>query len=331
MPDRPTFTGGVAPARVVDVVTGLVAGGVLFVAVPVVLAIAVGLPLPRHWTGHDVLSSHGALDLLAVAAWLAWASCCRLMLSSIAVRVRSGNAGDAGATFPDWLATRIAASILVLLPVGLAIGVPAGAAGPGGRALRPPATIAGVRGTGGRGATVVAQAPPPATAEAGAGGAPAPPAAGPAPSTYTVGAGDSLWSIAERFYPDGGDWSLIARANLGHVMADGTIFTDPALIRPGWVLTLPALHTTPAPTTPAPTTPASSTPAPTTPAHSTTPAPRPVGRGGTRSSRDARRPSPPPGPGPVPLPELAALGVGTLVAAGLARRARRARTLTPRS
>ncbi|MHB8220568.1 MAG: AfsR/SARP family transcriptional regulator, partial [Acidimicrobiales bacterium] len=42
----------------------------------------------------------------------------------------------------------------------------------------------------------------------------------------------------------------------------------------------------------------------------------------------ARRPSPPPGPGPVPLPELAALGVGTLVAAGLARRARRARTLT---
>ena len=34
---------------------------------------------------------------------------------------------------------------------------------------------------------------------------------------------------------------MIAQANLGHLMTDGTRFVDPSLILPGWVLSLPAL------------------------------------------------------------------------------------------
>jgi len=304
------------------VATGLAAAGVLFVAVPVVLATVVGVPLPRHWTGRAVLSSGGALDLLSVVAWLAWASCCRSMLSSIAARVRSGNTGAGGATFPDWLATRIAASILVLLPVGLAAAMPAGAAGPGGVRARPPAVTAGAPAYGDRSGAVGAAPPAPGSAPAGPAtdATPASPAVVPLPSTYTVVAGDTLWSIAERFYSDGGDWSLIARWNLGHVMAGDTIFTDPALIEPGWVLNLPAPDATPVPT---PTTAAPAAPAP-----ARLPAARIDDHHAAPTSRQLHRRPPAPRPSPVPLPELAALGVGTLVAAGLARRARRARVLS---
>ncbi len=52
----------------------------------------------------------------------------------------------------------------------------------------------------------------------------------PTPPTYTVVSGDTLWSIAERFYGDGSKYQVIA---------DASGVTDPDLIRPGQVLTLP--------------------------------------------------------------------------------------------
>ena len=56
---------------------------------------------------------------------------------------------------------------------------------------------------------------------------------------YTVTDGDSLWNIAERFYGDGSLYTRIFEANAGRTMASGEIFSDPRLIRPGWVLEVP--------------------------------------------------------------------------------------------
>lgn len=57
--------------------------------------------------------------------------------------------------------------------------------------------------------------------------------------SYTVVDGDSLWGIAQRFYGDGSLYVSIFEANEGKTMAPGEVFTDPRIIRPGWVLEVP--------------------------------------------------------------------------------------------
>ena len=56
------------------------------------------------------------------------------------------------------------------------------------------------------------------------------PAPEPAVRTYTVVSGDTLWAIAEQFYGDGSKYQVIA---------DASGVTDPDLIQPGQVLTIP--------------------------------------------------------------------------------------------
>jgi nucleoid-associated protein YgaU len=52
----------------------------------------------------------------------------------------------------------------------------------------------------------------------------------PAARTYTVVSGDTLWAIAERFYGDGNKYQMIA---------DASGVSNPDLIYPGQVLTIP--------------------------------------------------------------------------------------------
>jgi LysM domain-containing protein len=60
---------------------------------------------------------------------------------------------------------------------------------------------------------------------------PAPePEPAPAPRTYTVISGDTLWAISERFYGDGNKYQVIA---------DASGVSNPDLIQPGQVLTIP--------------------------------------------------------------------------------------------
>jgi LysM repeat protein len=82
-------------------------------------------------------------------------------------------------------------------------------------------------------------APPPPEPEAEAPAAPAPveaeaaPAGEPEPEparTYTVESGDTLWAISERFYGDGSKYQVIA---------DASGISNPDLIQPGQVLTIP--------------------------------------------------------------------------------------------
>lgn len=51
-------------------------------------------------------------------------------------------------------------------------------------------------------------------------------------ATHTVAAGDTLWDLAQRYYQNPFDWRRIWEANRAQV-------TDPNLIEPGWVLTIP--------------------------------------------------------------------------------------------
>ena len=57
-----------------------------------------------------------------------------------------------------------------------------------------------------------------------------PPPPPPAPRTYTVVSGDTLWAISERFYGDGSKYQVIA---------DASGVSNPDLIHPGQVLTIP--------------------------------------------------------------------------------------------
>ncbi|HEY3547382.1 MAG TPA: LysM peptidoglycan-binding domain-containing protein [Propionicimonas sp.] len=63
-------------------------------------------------------------------------------------------------------------------------------------------------------------------------------------ATVVVRPGDTLWAIAAARLGDGDRFPEIADLNHGITQADGARLTDPALIRPGWVLRLPTQMTT---------------------------------------------------------------------------------------
>src|SRR5258705_2404507 len=74
------------------------------------------------------------------------------------------------------------------------------------------------------------EAPAPAPSPEAEPAAPRPPPPPPAPRTYTVVSGDPLWAISERFYGDGSKYQVIA---------DASRVSNPDLIHPGQVLTIP--------------------------------------------------------------------------------------------
>jgi nucleoid-associated protein YgaU len=51
--------------------------------------------------------------------------------------------------------------------------------------------------------------------------------------------GDSLWTIAQRFYGSGEQAARLFEANGGRAQPDGTALTRNGVIYPGWVLRLP--------------------------------------------------------------------------------------------
>jgi len=52
--------------------------------------------------------------------------------------------------------------------------------------------------------------------------------------------GECLWTIAQRYLGEGDRYPEIVSLNVGHAMGDGQVFSDPAVIWPGWILQLPA-------------------------------------------------------------------------------------------
>lgn len=61
--------------------------------------------------------------------------------------------------------------------------------------------------------------------------------------TYRVQPGDNLWDIAQQRLGDPNRWREINTASRYQPQPDGDQLTDPDLIRPGWILALPATTT----------------------------------------------------------------------------------------
>ncbi|MEV6048659.1 LysM peptidoglycan-binding domain-containing protein [Streptomyces xanthochromogenes] len=127
------------------------------------------------------------------------------------------------------------------------------------------------------------------------------------PHRATVRTGDSLWTIAEREYHDGGRYQEIFDANQGKPQADGGRLTDPDELQVGWSLDIPApaapeaeaaRHSAAPPATgqpaPEPSAPAADTPRP-TPSASVSAAPSP-----SRPAATAPSTAPPTGPAATP-------------------------------
>ncbi len=56
---------------------------------------------------------------------------------------------------------------------------------------------------------------------------------------YSVQRGDTLWTIAERFYGTGEEFPRLVDANVGRTVADGQTFPETGVIEPGWQLHVP--------------------------------------------------------------------------------------------
>jgi len=63
----------------------------------------------------------------------------------------------------------------------------------------------------------------------------------PDPVVHTVVPGDNLWDLARHYYRDPEAWHRIFTANQGVTQPDGRSLQDPALILPGWRLTIPGI------------------------------------------------------------------------------------------
>ncbi|CCH87124.1 Conserved protein of unknown function; putative Peptidoglycan-binding LysM domain [Modestobacter italicus] len=157
------------------------------------------------------------LGLLVVIGWAAWA----VFALSVAVELAAQLRGLPPLRLPGLAASQQLAGLLVAAVVGV-----------GGAPLLAAPALAGP--------PVVAEQPtdePPPIPSSVPDTEPAEPAAnGP---TYTVQPRDTLGRIAARSLGDWTRFEEILELNRGRPQPDGAVLTDPALVRPGWILVLP--------------------------------------------------------------------------------------------
>lgn len=212
---------------------------VLFLAVlivpPIVLTLAVGWPLPTSIPDLDAIDSAARsgisdaviVNTLAVITWLAWAQIALSLLVETVAVVR----GRPALHLPVLPGVQVAAARLVA-----GIAMLTSAANPAVAAAAPP-LLSPVP------AVVMVQASDTVTSPAwSAQAAIDPPASAEevAPAV-TVQRHDSYWAIAERCLGDGLRWREVRDLNVGRTMSDGhMILPGSDLLRPGWILELPA-------------------------------------------------------------------------------------------
>jgi hypothetical protein len=236
------------------------------VGIPVVLATAIGWPLPHHIPGAGQVA--GALrnpipdtfwpHLFASLAWLAWGYFAFSVVASVVAHLGADRMNRHGLGRHRATSALVSAVITAVVVLGQLRAAPTGHAGVGAPAVASAAVRA------------AAVAP---LVQLTADTAPTP-TAQLAPVTHTVVPGDTLWGIAVANYGNGEDWERIYAANVGVPQPGGGALTDAHWIYPGWTLVIPqpVIPTIglPEPAAPAP-------PAPAPAAVPETPAPAPAG------------------------------------------------------
>ncbi|MFJ2959302.1 BTAD domain-containing putative transcriptional regulator [Streptomyces sp. NPDC087270] len=258
--NRPQQGGGAAqpPRRqrtfgdIVRAFGAFLALAVLVVAVPAALLMYIGSPFPHHFNS-DVLqqpiTSETFVNTLAVLVWVAWAqfTACVLVeakaaVSGVGMPTRVPGSG------PSQLLARQLIAALLLVGVSTAGLVP-GLAQLGQQHSMESQARPGVAAT--------AQATP--GQQAAAHQAAVQHQSGPSASTAQGGGQstqqatkfyrinppegrhhDSLWEIAQRHLGDGRRYKEIYQLNKDRVQPDGSQLSQASLIRPGWVLEMPA-------------------------------------------------------------------------------------------
>jgi DNA-binding SARP family transcriptional activator len=230
-----------SPGTALRGVTALLTLIILVAGLPIALYRLGGDPLPRHipaWHHISTLLLHrdnGTVFLGAVRdlSWIAWAA----FTAAVAVEAQAALRGRRAPRLrllgiqsaASWLVAVAALAFSSQPAAVLASTQPAAVAVSSPRPTPPPPSP--------RPANLPAQASTDAAA--------AQPLAPQVMSMgfyhmVTVRGGDCLWTIAQRYLGDGERYHEIARLNLGHLMGDGQVFTDPSVVWPGWVLQLPA-------------------------------------------------------------------------------------------
>jgi DNA-binding SARP family transcriptional activator/LysM repeat protein len=224
---------------------------VIVAGVPVVLLAVAGNPFPTavQWNSIITLApDYGNVILigtvLPLIGWVAWAFFAIPMLIEVIATITGHTTRKHPPAFllqQQVAATLIAAVLLMLGGAGLFATRPA----IGGPALAAPANGS---------STVRIDAAPTRMPIKPVGTAPSVPASTATPpatitETHAVVLGDTLWDLAVQYYGDGTRFIDIYQASTATVQADGSRLTDPNLIRPGWVLTVPGV---PAPPPPSP-------------------------------------------------------------------------------
>ena len=219
-----------------------VALGALAVGVPLVLWRLVGNPLPsglpsgaefRDAITNGDISDTTLIKTIGVLGWLLWAQLIVAVVVEAAAARRARPAPRHALLGPAQIVAgrAVAAAIFV---AGMLATRPAAA-----DAAAPPAPVAAHVALA-ETTEVVTNEPSPVAPSP----QPAPPPAipdTPSPTvSYTVQRLDSLWGIAERTLGDGQRWHDLEALNLGRPQPDGGALEPGGVIRPGWVLVLPA-------------------------------------------------------------------------------------------
>ncbi len=261
----------------------------IMVGIPAGLVWFPGWPLPKHWP-HDQatwqqwldhpINQSSMVDAAACLVWLLWAFSMYMLLADIVARAR-------GVVRRPRLRLAVplhSAATSLIGTATLAVTSIAGRPTMVGSVASPPAPPVPV-------GAMPTSATAMSTATTGTWTATSPAVTagdvtllvGDHRYTYTVRRGDNLSHIAADWLGDADRWPEIYHLNRGrHFPVQGGTLTNPDLIYPGWVLTLPPDAQPPAPATPPPAThdqPGAGTSThsrPVTPGASATPSPSPA-------------------------------------------------------
>jgi hypothetical protein len=237
---------------VVRAVGAFLALAVLVVGVPGALLYFIGSPFPHHFDSDLVqqpITSETFINTLAVVVWLAWAqfTACVLVEAKAAMSGVGMPSRVPGSGGSQLLARQLVAALLL-------VGVSTAGLIPGLSQLGQqhqvesqarPGVAASAQQTPGQ------QQARPASSVQQQGGQQAAGAQGAGQSTqkatkfYRINPPegrhhDSLWEIAQRHLGDGRRYNEIYQLNKDRVQPDGSKLSQASLIRPGWVMEMPA-------------------------------------------------------------------------------------------